>query len=112
MEADIVYLMPHERRTFGQLRQVHSIWECLLWTPGAVCVVHNPMPGIWRGLALVWRDDKQIFERICPCGVGHPDPSQIPYWVVSHQHMKSIHGCCGEMCCSAWIPEGGETNAE
>lgn len=40
-------------------------------------------------------------ERICPCGVGHPDPDHLAY-VRTKSEMKAdwqaVHGCCG--CCS------------
>lgn len=42
----------------------------------------------------VYRDDTGVTERVCPCGVGHPDPDQ-PFPADSWQW---IHGCCG--CCN------------
>jgi hypothetical protein len=38
-----------------------------------------------------WRPDRGIMERLCECGIGHPDfddpKSKLPY--------EGIHGCCG-----------------
>lgn len=49
---------------------------------------------------LVWRDDRAIFERICPHGVGHPDPDTLEYIKKMHPEFhenESVHGCDG--CC-------------
>jgi hypothetical protein len=35
-------------------------------------------------------------ERICPCGVGHPDPDDAAYRL-SQGDDDTTHGCCG--CC-------------
>jgi hypothetical protein len=45
-----------------------------------------------------WRDDKGQMERICPHGVGHPDPDDAAYRERLGQGYKNIHGCDG--CCS------------
>lgn len=39
-----------------------------------------------------WRDDRSFMERICPHGVGHPDPDD--------EHADPIHGCDG--CCNPY----------
>jgi hypothetical protein len=36
-----------------------------------------------------WREDRGIMERICPHGIGHPDPDDPT--------TDKIHGCDG--CC-------------
>ncbi len=47
---------------------------------------------------LIWRDDRGIFERLCPeHGCGHPDPDQFPHWKATRQESQGVHGCCG--CC-------------
>lgn len=49
-----------------------------------------------------WRDDRNIMERICKCGVGHPDPDDLEYRKskVQEEDYEYLgeHGCCG--CCS------------
>jgi hypothetical protein len=45
-----------------------------------------------------YRSDKGVMERICPCGVGHPDPDDAAYWQSIGKPEMTIHGCCG--CCS------------
>ncbi|AXQ64436.1 hypothetical protein L3Y19_gp067 [Gordonia phage Neville] len=62
------------------------------------CVIHNPTEHHMRLWRLHWRDDRKIFERICPMhGTGHPDPDQFPYWMATGQGSQALHGCCG--CC-------------
>lgn len=62
------------------------------------CVIHNPQPHRMRYWPLHWREDRGIFERLCPQhGVGHPDPDQFPYWSSTEQDWQQVHGCCG--CC-------------
>jgi hypothetical protein len=66
-----------------------------------------------------WRDDRKLMERICPHGVGHPDPDDLAYkktvfekqakelfdneknrkeYVKDLLKIESIHGCDG--CCN------------
>jgi hypothetical protein len=48
---------------------------------------------------LHWRDDRKIFERICPHGIGHPDPDDLEYRRKKGlPDSKGIHGCDG--CCN------------
>lgn len=59
------------------LNNVHDVALC----SGRPCVVHNPTDHHMRGFRLLWRNDRAIFERICPHGIGHPDPDQYAYWL-------------------------------
>lgn len=64
------------------------------------CVIHSPTDHHMREWDLHWRDDRGIFERICPThGTGHPDPDQFEYWDMTDQQWQAVHGCCG--CCRA-----------
>ena len=76
-----------------RLEGIHAKDAC---APGW-CVVHNPMSTHMDGWRLFWRGDRGIFERICPHGIGHPDPSQFAWWAVIGQGWMSVHGCDG--CC-------------
>jgi hypothetical protein len=67
------------------LINVHSSDACA----GEYCTIHNPSKHLMSEFPQVWRDDVKFMERICPHGIGHPDPDER----VSNQ----IHGCCG--CC-------------
>lgn len=92
-------LLPNsDEAVFGRhikLWSIHPESRCA----GKPCVIHNPTDHHMRSWPLHWRDDRKLFERICPCGVGHPDPDQYDYWRESGQEHQGIHGCCG--CCRA-----------
>jgi hypothetical protein len=80
----------------GPLR-VHAATEC----QGRHCVIHNPSAHPMRDWPLVWRSDRQLMERICPHGVGHPDPDHVAFLAqfVSAEAaaLHQQHGCDG--CC-------------
>ena len=54
-----------------------------------------------RAWPLNWRDDTGVMERICPHGVGHPDPDDAAHNIRIGHAYKTIHGCDG--CC---LPDG------
>lgn len=56
---------------------------------GDNCVIHNPSDHHMRSWPTNWRSDRQMMERTCPHGVGHPDPDDI--------NPDTSHGCDG--CC-------------
>lgn len=64
---------------------------------GGVCVVHNPSNHGMQEWTFLYRSDRNIVERICPHGIGHPDPDQIYWWNSSGLDYQGIHGCDG--CC-------------
>ena len=88
----------------GQVMWVHRQNEgCgFAGVPGYHCVIHAPSNHTMRGFPTHWRQDIELMERICPHGVGHPDPDAIAYTrrVFGEQAaaMLRVHGCCG--CCS------------
>jgi len=57
------------------------------------CCVHRVSNHHMKDWPQNYREDIGVTERICPHGVGHPDPDQ-PYPADS---AKWIHGCDG--CC-------------
>lgn len=71
----------------GQEIFVHSVNIC----QGGPCPIHNPSNHHMRDWPTHWRNDKGIMERICPHGVGHPDPDD------RGNPCLTIHGCDG--CC-------------
>ena len=77
---------------------VHSGDTC----KGGVCVIHSPTDHVMSDFPHHWRDDREIMERICPHGVGHPDPDQREYWEAAMgkkwADASMVHGCDG--CCS------------
>ena len=44
-----------------------------------------------------WRFDRSIMERVCPHGVGHPDPDDLSFRAI-HGDQDATHGCDG--CCT------------
>ena len=72
------------------LFNVHSSTQCA----GQPCTIHNRTDHHMRSFSQHWRDDRKIMERICPHGIGHPDPDSP----LAHDSHEWIHGCDG--CCS------------
>lgn len=73
--------------TGQELRGVHPSDQC----EGQPCVIHNPSNHSMRDFPTHWRGDRGIMERICPHGIGHPDPDEI-----NSDRMHGCDGCCGE----------------
>lgn len=65
------------------------------------CCIHNPSNHLMAQFKQYWRSDRQIVERICPHGIGHPDPDFMRYILKTKgekdAHYEYIHGCDG--CC-------------
>lgn len=81
----------------GQRLHVHEKKDCR----GEHCVIHNPSNHVMRGFPTHWRDDRGIMERICPHGIGHPDPDDLT--------TDRVHGCCG--CCGGEKTKGRDIQA-
>lgn len=69
---------------------------------GHPCCVHNPTETyLTYGWRQHWRADRQLMERLCRHGVGHPDPDHLDYVRrsrgVDAARTESTHGCDG--CC-------------
>lgn len=77
----------------GRHLLVHHKKDC----QAAYCVIHNPSPHHMGEWPLLWREDRGFFERICPHGIGHPDPDSLRY-MESLGLDVSVHGCDG--CCA------------
>jgi hypothetical protein len=65
---------------------------------GEYCCIHNPSKHHMQDWPMNWRGDKGVMERICPHGVGHPDPDDAAYNVRAGKEYLNIHGCDG--CCN------------
>lgn len=78
----------------GQKLYVHESDIC----ENQYCSIHNPSPHHMRDWKTHWREDRHLMERICPHGVGHPDPDHINHLLIEKQTIESIHGCDG--CCT------------
>lgn len=64
---------------------VHSTEKCL----GQVCTIHQRSNHGMRSFPQHYRFDRNLMERTCPHGVGHPDPDD--------PSLDRTHGCDG--CC-------------
>lgn len=71
----------------GQQLLAHAATDCIV-TP---CPIHSPSDHHMADWPQQWRPDRRIIERICPCGIGHPDPDVVL------DLGGGAHGCCG--CC-------------
>ena len=77
----------------GQRIFVHSYGQCRRGS----CPIHRPSDHAMRDFPTHWREDRKIMERICPHGIGHPDPDD--------RSLDTTHGCDG--CCRGSYMEGG-----
>lgn len=80
------------------IMQTHAAGKC----SGEFCCIHNPSDHPLKEADLNWRADRNLMERICSHGIGHPDPDDIShnkrvlgerYSALAHE----THGCDG--CC-------------
>lgn len=82
----------------GNYLKVHTRDKCA----GEFCCVHNPSEHPLNKAPYVWRWDRYLMERLCPHGVGHPDPDDVDYIRATQgdeaAQAHGIHGCDG--CCS------------
>lgn len=84
----------------GQHLEVHERKpQCL--TDG--CLIHNPSDHHMCEWPTHWREDRNLMERICPHGVGHPDPDGLKFIARTGAKRavvegRAIHGCDG--CCT------------
>lgn len=58
------------------------------------CAIHNPSKHKMVKWPMLLRETLLI-ERICPCGVGHPDPDSVRYLHSIGRQSMDVHGCCG-----------------
>lgn len=70
---------------------------------GQPCCIHAPSDHPLSTATMNWRADRNLMERICDHGVGHPDPDDIEYKRrtmhprIFKDYAFEIHGCDG--CC-------------
>lgn len=91
------------------LRSVHGPEVC----EGRACAVHAPSDHHMAGWPQHFRDPlvetlttglhPGLMERVCPHGVGHPDPDHMAWYGTCHTaeetEAESTHGCDG--CCTS-----------
>lgn len=67
---------------------------------GRACCIHAPSNHSMRDFPLHYRNDRGLMERICPHGIGHPDPDDLAYKEMvmpGSGYAWGSHGCDG--CC-------------
>jgi hypothetical protein len=69
---------------------VHDEGKCA----GEYCTIHKRSNHAMRSFPQNYRWDANFMERICPHGIGHPDPDDI---MLERTPILGIHGCDG--CC-------------
>ena len=87
---DLGFDLEYNTLVGGYEMYTHRKEDCL----GPYCTIHNNSPHHMVKWPQHWRRDRYLMERICPHGIGHPDPddpkTQDPY--------EAVHGCDG--CCN------------
>lgn len=79
-------------RPVGSTREFHT-HDSSVCAPHPCCV-HRPSNHHMKEWPQHYREDTGVTERICPHGVGHPDPDQP--WPADD--WRWVHGCDG--CCA------------
>lgn len=74
------------------LLSVHEAGTCR----GEHCTIHRLSDHPMRAFPQQWRGDRGLMERLCPHGVGHPDPDEY-LLTGSNGAELAVHGCDG--CC-------------
>ena len=90
-------LLNLEHNTTHFLATTHDPSKCA----GQPCSIHNRSNHSMRMFPQHWRGDRMLMERICPHGIGHPDPDHLSHTERVHgleaMLIEAIHGCDG--CC-------------
>lgn len=78
-----------------RITRIHPRAAC----EGRHCCIHNPSPHHMAKWPRLWRDDIGLMERLCPHGIGHPDPDHQAYMRsrLGDEAPPGIHSCDG--CC-------------
>lgn len=91
--GDTTYGPPLDSFDFANGRGfVHPADRCAMGN----CVVHNPSEHGTRALPMLLREHTLV-ERVCPHGIGHPDPDSVAFFLLAQGSDMGVHGCDG--CC-------------
>lgn len=86
---------------FGNHVEIHErTQDCL----DHGCCIHNPSDHHMRSWPMLYRFDRGLMERVCPHGVGRPDPDAMAYGRrrFGADADSGVHGCDG--CCASARP--------
>lgn len=86
------------------LVNVHPRLECV----GEWCPIHRPMPGPWSNWPRQWSDERDIMERVCPHGIGHPVAEMYQWAMERGRGFDLVHGCCSSCICSPACGQASE----
>lgn len=79
----------------GRALRTHPEGAC----SGEFCCIHKPSDHPMKDFPLNWREDRNLMERICSHGIGHPDPDDLAHkkrTVPNYENYAfGVHGCCG-----------------
>lgn len=75
---------------------LHNVHDRLLCR-GHGCSIHRPSNHSMNRFRRHYRFDRAMMERICPHGVGHPDPDDLAFKARENLPVDGVHGCDG--CC-------------
>ena len=92
MEGDLTFIG-------STLVKVHGSEACAgRDTP---CCIHHPSDHHMATWPMNWRGDTRVMERMCPHGIGHPDPDHMAYVTSVSEDLQwqGLHSCDG--CCAA-----------
>jgi hypothetical protein len=70
------------------IHNVHDLFQCF----GRPCPIHNLSNHSMRAFPQHFRGDRGIMERICPHGIGHPDPDDEEYQVQRETNLLQSQG--------------------
>jgi hypothetical protein len=84
----------------GRNLLVHNVSLC---ENDETCCIHKPSDHPMVNFPQLWREDVGLMERICPHGIGHPDPDDLTFkkrqYGSRYESMSfQYHGCDG--CCA------------
>jgi len=72
----------------GQEIKVHDASRCA----GEYCPIHNPSDHSMNTCPTNWRSDRGFMERVCPHGVGYPDPDDVKVIAL----VSVVYGICSK----------------
>jgi hypothetical protein len=86
-------------RLGDRMLRVHPASQC---AGQESCCIHKPSDHVMRDFPMHWREDRGLMERICPHGVGHPDPDHMAHVertqgreAADTEYVHGCDGCCG-----------------
>lgn len=83
----------------GEMVVAHPRKDCI--RVNGYCAVHEPSPHHMSEWPQHFRQDRGLMERVCPHGIGHPDPDDRAFVALMNgitlPGWDSVHGCDG--CC-------------